>query len=454
MNRKRASLGGALAIAVAAVVVTLVAGGAAEAHTSKASGSSVSITVWTAVGPDYDWQKAQLAGFTKKTGIKVHYDSFPEASFGDKLTTAQQAKSSSFDVYEYPQSMTSQYLAYHGALSINSALKSAPKSWDRAGIPAGETGQCTIAGQTYCLPVQLDGGPQMFYNKAEFKTAGIAKPPSSWAQVVADAGKLTTGSQSGFCARGSETAPNGYPVLLMLPYYLPYAKNYKGEYLNASWKPLFDTPGALKWAGAYTTLMTKDAPNGVGAYDYTDCEHAFQTGQVAMWWDDASLGPQLWDPKLSKTAKDAGFDEIPCPAYNQTCLLSAPWGMFINPQINSTQQNAAWQYLQYMTSPSVQLAAYKATNNPDVATRPNTLTYAIAHASKSKIPADYLAALRYGIQHIEPNAIPVTAAFGAVQSQLFVILSDMISGQTQPADAVKSLQSQMTTTLKRYHLGK
>jgi ABC-type glycerol-3-phosphate transport system substrate-binding protein len=451
--RRRTLAGVAALAAVSLVLVACGNSGSGSGSTSAAGAAASSITVWTAIGPDYDWQKAQLAAFTRQTGIKVNYQGYPETSFTDKLTTAQQAKSSAFSIFESPQSSTSQYNAYHGIQSLSAFLKSAPATYLRAGIPAGETGQCTLNGTTYCLPVQLDGGPQMFYNKAMFAAAHITTPPSSWSQVVADAAKLTTSAHAGICMRGSEAAPNGYPVLLMLPYYLPYSTANKGEYLSPAWKPLFSTPQAVTWAKDYSTLMTKYAPKGVGAYDYTDCVHAFQTGKVAMFWDDASLGAELWDPAQAATAKDAGFAEIPCPPSNQTCLLSAPWGMYINPNVPAAEQRAAWKYLEFMTSPATQLAALKQSKNPDVATRPATLTYAIAHSGSFGIPADYLTSLRYGIQHIEDNAIPVTAAFSAVQSQLFVILSEMIGGQLSPAAAASQLQSQMTSTLHRFNLG-
>jgi multiple sugar transport system substrate-binding protein len=456
-SSRRKALSGMALLAVASIGLSACgSGGNGGSGGSGGSGGgqpATTITVWTAIGPDYNWQKPLLKQFTRQTGIKVNYEAYPETSFTDKLTTAQQAKSAAFSIFESPQSSTSQYGAYHGIASLNSYLSSAPGSWDRSGIPSGETGQCTLDGTVYCLPVQLDGGPQMFYNKSMFSAAGIAQPPSSWSQVVTDAAKLTTSAHAGICMRGSEAAPNGYPVLLMLPYYLPYSSANKGEYLSPAWKPLFRTPQALTWAKEYSALMTKYAPKGVGAYDYTDCVHAFQTGKVAMFWDDASLGAELWNPSLSSTAKQAGFDEIPCPSFNPTCLLSAPWGMYINPNVPVAQQQAAWKYLEFMESPTTQLAAFKQSKDPDVATRPDTLTYAIAHASSYGIPADYLSALRYGIKHIEDNAIPVTAAFAAVQAQLFVILSDMISAQVSPAGATSELQTQMTSTLQRFHLG-
>ena len=65
-----------------------------------------------------------------------------------------------------------------------------------------------------------------------------------------------------------------------------------------------------------------------------------------------------------------GFDNNPCPPSNQTCLLSAPWGMYINPNVPAAQQRAAWKYMEFMTSPATQLLALKQSKNPDVATRP------------------------------------------------------------------------------------
>jgi ABC-type glycerol-3-phosphate transport system substrate-binding protein len=165
------------------------------------------------------------------------------------------------------------------------------------------------------------------------------------------------------------------------------------------------------------------------------------------------LGPTLYDPAQSKNAAQIGFAELPCPSFNQTCLLSAPWGIYINPNVRQSEQDAAWQYIQFITSPAIQQRALTSTKNPAIATRPATLSYAIGHAKDLGAPVDFLSALRYGIQHIEVNAIPVTPAFAAVQAQLFVILSNMISGKTSPEQGVADLQAKMTSTLKRFKLG-
>jgi ABC-type glycerol-3-phosphate transport system substrate-binding protein len=455
MSRAAATLSGV--VMIGSLVSAGTAQGASASAKLRAGTSSQTVTVLTATGPDYNWQQLLIPGFEKATGIKVDYDAIPEASIATKLQVDQEAHSTSYSVFEDPESFSSTYLALHGSAPLmpyinNSSLT--PKSYDFKGISAGEEGQCTIKGVLYCLPVQLDAGPEMFYNKALFHAAGISSPPRTWAQVLSDAKKLTTPSRSvsGICMRGSETGGNNYPFFLSFPYFVPYAKDYQAEFLNKNWKPIFNTPQALSWAKTYSALMQDYAPKGVSSYDYTDCEHALSNGQTAMWWDDASLEALVANPKTSKDAKEIGYDEIPCPSFNETCLLSAPWGMYINPNVTSAQQSAAWQFMEYMTSPSNQIKAMTETLDPSIATRSSSLSYAIAHNAKFKAPVDFLSAMRYSLGHIEANAIPVTPAFTPMVNDINPTLSSLATGEVSPATAMSQLQSEILAIVKQYHL--
>jgi ABC-type glycerol-3-phosphate transport system substrate-binding protein len=452
-------IGAGICILSSAALIAACSANATNASNASAATPATSITVWTSVFNNDNWQGSLLADFTKATGIKVNYQVYPESALeGAKLTVAQTAHSNAFTVFEDPESLTPSYISTQSVVPITSFLGSktlTPSSYDASGIPASEVKQCTIGGAQYCEPVFLDGGPVLYYNKEMFAAAGIASPPQNWTQVEADAAKLTTPSHAGICMRGSESAPNGYPVLLMLPYFLPYSPSYQGEYLNADWKPLFTTPQGLTWAKEYATLMQKYAPKGVAAYSFTDCSNALNTGKVAMWWDDSALQASVLSPANSSLASEINVDEIPCPSFNQTCLLSAPWGFFINKNVSASQQAAGWKFIEYMTSPEAQLAAFKYKgDDPTVATRPATLDYILQNANKYGINKTLIEALDYGSKHIEPNAVPTSPAFAAIQNTLFAVLSQLITAQVTPGEAVSSLQSQMTSTLKTYGLPK
>ncbi len=134
-----------------------------------------SITMWTAAAPDEAPQQPVLAAFTKETGIKVTYDAFPESVMQNKIQAAQEVKSSDFDVYEEPESLTSDYVALHGVAPINSYIKNTtltPASYDFAGLPAGSYAQCTLGTTQYCFPVDTDPAPRCS------TTSGCSRPPA------------------------------------------------------------------------------------------------------------------------------------------------------------------------------------------------------------------------------------------------------------------------------------
>jgi ABC-type glycerol-3-phosphate transport system substrate-binding protein len=461
MKRNGWRWGAPAASVLAATTVTLALCGVAVAAPAKVKPEltpATSITVWAANAPAYNWQYKLIPAFEHDTGIQVNYVLNPDSeAFTTKLTTAQETRDSSYTVFENPQSSNSTYLSYKAITPITQWLHNSsytPASFDLAGIPSSEFAQCTYKGQVYCIPLNNDAGPELFYNKAMFKAAGLTAP-TSWAQVVTDANKLTTKNVAGMCMRGAESAPNGYPVLLMLPYFLPYSSSYLGEYLNAKGAPIFNTPQALTWADDYAQLMQKDAPRGVSAYQYSDCLSAFQNGQVAMWWDDSGLAPEVYLPSADpKEWRNAGIDELPCPSFNQTCLLSSPWGYYINANVPAAQQLAGYLFAEYVNTPSAQVDALNQAKDLIVATRPSTFDYAATHAAKYDVPTDYVEAAKYAVAHIEPNAIPATAAFPVIQNSLFVTLSDLITGSVTPKQAVRMLQSQMIPILQQYGLDK
>jgi len=448
-SRKRRVVAAALAVAclaLAACSSSSSSGGSTSAPASAAAAKQ--ITVWTASNPLYDYQKSQLGLFTKDTGISVNFQEIPEASILTKLQAAQTAHDSSFDFYEVPASLTPQYVSLKGAAPIKPFLNNTsltPSNYDFAGLPPGSMTQCTVKGTLYCVPA-FGTGPLLYYNKQMFAQAGISGPPQTMQALVTDAGKLTNSSHAGICLRGSNTAPNSFPAQMMLLYYLNYQPNGQGIWLNPDYTPRLTEPAALQFANNYSTLMTKDAPKGVGAYGYPECLAAMQNGKVAMWLDDSAAASYVFNSQGPAVAH-VGYASIPCPATNPSkCQLSAPWGMFINQNSDAAHQTAAYKLMTFLSGPAFQQGALTNGKIPALVTRPTVL----ASASKVQgIPSDLLTSLNYIQTHIDPNAIPQTSVFNQAQQPLNVALSDIISGQSSPDNAFKTANSQITAILKQ-----
>jgi ABC-type glycerol-3-phosphate transport system substrate-binding protein len=441
----------AAALAVVAGVALAACSSSGSSSSSSTSGSTAAakqITVWTAANPLYDYQHTQLALFTKDTGISVNFQEIPEASILTKLQAAQTAHDSSYDFYEVPASLTPQYVSLKGAAPIKPFLNNkslTPSNYDFAGLPSGSMTQCTVKGTLYCVPA-FGTGPELYYNKQMFQQAGISGPPQTMAALVADAGKLTNSSHAGICLRGSNTAPNSFPAQMMLLYYLTYQPTGQGIWLNPDYTPRLTEPAALQFANNYSTLMTKDAPKGVGAYGYPDCLAAMSNGKVAMWLDDSAAASYVFNGQGS-AVPNVGYASIPCPPTNPSyCQLSAPWGMFINQNSDAAHQTAAYKLMTFLSSASFQQGALDNGKIPALVTRPSVLSTA---GSVEGIPSDLLTSLNYIQSHIDPNAIPQTSAFNEAQQPLNVALSNIISGQSSPDSAFKTAQSQITAILKQ-----
>lgn len=451
VRSRRRYVAGALAVAclaLAACSSSSSSGSSSSSSTSGATTAAKQITVWTASNPLYDYQHTQLALFTKETGISVNFQEIPEASILTKLQAAQTAHDSSFDFYEVPASLTPQYVSLKGAAPIKPFLNNTsltPSDYDFAGLPPGSMTQCTVKGTLYCVPA-FGTGPELYYNKQMFQQAGISGPPQTMQALLADAGKLTNSSHAGICLRGSNTAPNSFPAQMMLLYYLTYQANGQGIWLNPDYTPRLTEPAALQFANDYSTLMTKDAPKGVGAYGYPECLAAMSNGKVAMWLDDSAAASYVFNGQGS-AVPNIGYASIPCPPTNPSkCQLSAPWGMFINQNSDAAHQTAAYKLMTFLSSPSFQQGALHNGKIPALVTRPTVLASA---STVQGIPSDLLTSLNYIQTHIDPNAIPQTSVFNEAQQPLNVALSDIISGQASPDSAFKTAQSQITAILKQ-----
>lgn len=447
---RRRCVTAALAVASLALAACSSSGSSSgsSSSTSGATAAAKQITVWTAANPLYDYQHTQLALFTKDTGISVNFQEIPEASILTKLQAAQTGHDSSYDFYEVPESLSPQYVSLKGAAPIKPFLNNTsltPSNYDFAGLPSGSMTQCTVKGTLYCVPA-FGTGPELYYNKQMFQQAGISGPPQTMAALVTDAGKLTNSSHAGICLRGSNTAPNSFPAQMMLLYYLTYQPTGQGIWLNPNYTPRLTEPAALQFANNYSTLMTKDAPKGVGAYGYPDCLAAMSNGKVAMWLDDSAAASYVFNGQGS-AVPNVGYASIPCPPTNPSyCQLSAPWGMFINQNSDAAHQTAAYKLMTFLSSTSFQQGALDNGKIPALVTRPSVLSTA---GSVEGIPSDLLTSLNYIQSHIDPNAIPQTSVFNEAQQPLNVALSNIISGQSSPDSAFKTAQSQITAILKQ-----
>lgn len=201
-----------------------------------------------------------------------------------------------------------------------------------------------------CTVPLLGDAYALYYNKDEFKAAGITAPPKTWSEFSEDAKKLT------------KSKGDSYSQLGFMPTYHGYEST--TEHLFAQWSPTyFDASGKSNLAKdpAFTDGLTfqKKLVDELGGYaklekyratfgDEFGAKNPFHTGQVSMQLDGEW---RLGMAEESKPGFEIGVAPLPVPD-NQAADYGKGYitGTIAGIANTSAKKNAAWQLVKFMTT--------------------------------------------------------------------------------------------------------
>jgi multiple sugar transport system substrate-binding protein len=190
----------------------------------------------------------------------------------------------------------------------------------------------------------------LYYNKDMFDAAGINQPPKTLSEFAADAVKLTKSEGDTYSQLGFMPDYHGYETTTT-----HYAAMWNPTYFDDSGKSTVDTDPAFKdsfeWQkqmvdklGGYTKLEKYRTTFG----DEFGAKNPFQTGQVAMALDGEWRAGFIDDAKVDF---QYGVAPFPVPddqadTYGKGYLS----GTIIGIASTSDKQNAAWEFVKYLTT--------------------------------------------------------------------------------------------------------
>jgi multiple sugar transport system substrate-binding protein len=293
-----------------------------------------------------------------------------------------------------------------------------------------------VNGQTYALPFQSFDAA-LLYNKKLFAQAGL-KPPTTFAELNADAIKLTKQSSSGQITQMGFAPDYPGPDQGQTCPLESYGWLFGGQWANGSGQPTPDTAqslAALQWEQSfYKRFGASNVSNFISsAGAYLTSGDPFESGKMAMMFD----GP--WSEQYAKAnnpklASEVGVVKFPAPspANDGTTFLDS------NPQIiprGSSNPQAAFDFISWETS------------NPQVtATFANTVANIPQLESVPKFPLEsdqlfdlYVKEASSPQAHVWPqNAKASTYATDLCQAQS----SALVGGKSAQA-ALQNLASQL-----------
>ena len=338
------------------------------------------LSILSVVTPQFDGLMLRDGEFTELTGIETEWTFIPFVSLQEKIAAEGLAATGTYDVVNYLDSWGP--ANSHWLLRIDELMARDGISMDR--YPAAFARSAQFDGQTLGFPLRAH--PQLLFYRADL----IPNPPTSWAEVVSIGKEL------------KEANPEIAPLALYfnndgnrqnLFIWLNFVWAAGADIFNDDWTAAWTSEEALKATEDYIALHTTHQvtnPNSV-SFNEQDARQSFMQGNSAMipvwWWAYSGF----YNPDASTLTKDqVSFAGMPSyEGVTKTYAISMPFSI----STYSDKQGAAWEFLKWLSNPSMdranaierEVAGKKIVNN--VVTHITSLTDPDVNAANDGIQA-------------------------------------------------------------------
>ncbi len=288
----------------------------------------------------------------------------------------------------------------------------------------------TVNGKVVGVPALVDN-LSLVYNETLFKKAGVALPTAdwSWNDFRAAAAKLTdTGTKNygwAYVNDGSEDTVWRYLAMLWQA---------GGDLLNAdNTKPTFDSPAGLAALNQLKQMAVADKSvyldSGNGNY-----LNLFNSGKIAMLW----TGP--WD--LSSINSDVKYGVTLLPGYNGDHQTISGPDLYMMFDHSAARTDASWQFVSWLTSPSVHLQF--AIDTGDLPLRQSETELPDYQKFLAKYPGDKVFVENLNnVKHTRPNI----ASYNEVSTAIGQMVQSVLLGKQEPQKALDSARDQVASAL-------
>ena len=313
-------------------------------YASPAQAADTALTIWTGFPECAPFYQAVADAYAKvHPEVKITVFSTDLRSIEQKLSAAVPTGTGP-DIYDIGTNISVNFIGA-GLLqpnppAIDAYMKSGP--W-----PKSVVDYFTDQGKTYGLPLMDGSRASLYYNKAMFKEAGIAAPPTTFAELVDAARKLTKIDATGKMTRSGislRLSGQGGGITEKFRFVLEPA----GGAL------IVQTPSG-KWHNGFDNQAGHDALqfyiDAVQKYKIDDPKilhdaDAFVSGATAM------LMREAWViGEIQEKAPTLEYGVVPVPKWNAAGpykMLLQPWPIYVNSK--GKNPDTCWDFLKFLTS--------------------------------------------------------------------------------------------------------
>ncbi|MGW1216039.1 ABC transporter substrate-binding protein [Streptomyces sp. NPDC002499] len=348
------------AVALAAAATLAGAGVTACGSGSSSASGDKTITYWatnqsTSLDADKKILQPEIDKFTQQTGVKVKLEVIPSADLLNRILAATTSGKGP-DVLNIGNTWSASLQATGAFVSWDKELMAKVGGESRF-LPAALKSTGANGKDPASLPLYTSSY-ELFYSKKLFKAAGIATPPKTWSEFVADARKLTKDTdndgktdQWGLGMQGASSSFAAHWAFIL-------GTQHGAEVFDGH-TPKFDDTGMVDGIDQWLSWIGKDGivnPSDAEMTDKVALLQNFASGKAGMILAQSSTGLTLGQYKM--TTDDYGV--VPVPAQDPAVAGGKDIGSFvggINVAVfkNTGNLDGATQFVKFLTSAKEQV---------------------------------------------------------------------------------------------------
>ncbi len=402
---------------VALVAMALAAAGCGGSSSSKSVAASAKQTIVFAesgLGTEGKQTQAAITAFEKanpKITVHIQVLSPDSTTYLQQLQHAFIAGSTTPDVFESDVTYPAKFAQAGWALPLSQFSPNMHQFFSTEAA-AGE-----YQGKPYAVP-WFDNPEGLFY-----RTDLVPTPPTSPAQIVTDAKAAMAKDHTLKEGLAFEGAKYEGAVTSFLTADAPFGGKLTLSSVNSS-----GNVAALKWLHD-AIYVNKIAPQAVTGWQEGQVQQEFTSGYAAF----AINYPFVESVAASGGPAKGHVGYIPFPAGPGGRPGSALGGEMLAVNAKTSHAAAAWKLIQYLTSPSVEIARAQATGDPP--------SLPSAYTSKLYAKAPYFKDVKTLNQYAQPR--PVDPKYLQASVDLQNAFSSVYANSASPASALGSAASQI-----------
>ncbi|GKV66133.1 MULTISPECIES: ABC transporter substrate-binding protein [Sporosarcina] len=208
------------------------------------------------------------------------------------------------------------------------------------------TNYYAVDGEQYSMPFN-SSTPILMYNKDAFKEAGLdpENPPTTYEELEEAAKALTTGEQYGFSILNY-----GWFIEELIAaqggLFVNEDNGRKGDATEA----VFNGEEGQKVFQLISDMYEDGTFYNTGQ-NWDDIRAAFQSGKIAMYLDSSAGVRDI----VEQSSFEVGAGYLPVPeAADREGVIIGGASLWMANGIEESQQQAAWEFMKYLTSPEIQ----------------------------------------------------------------------------------------------------